>query len=290
MKIRMFTLLLIVALTIQSIFAAFNGLQPIGFSKYLDGDVNQIADIYVRVGGDLSIGFLPYQFNPTNPYGKIDMFVKRVLPNLHGRLKITLFPYNKEAYSACGDSGNFDDTAFNGGTNAFRTFYLNNKITPMDEWVTSIWKWALARGLQSKLSFRIAPILEDQERTANFTNIFGAINYRQVNTDQVPVNIEEFRSPNGDNIQRVGNYRLELHGRYSDVKNLLQPNDIYSNDGTIVTDSQFASDQRAALVRGIDVAWWIPEFNNKAQNANPCQRSFNLSNQMGRIENMLRAR
>jgi hypothetical protein len=290
MKIRIFTLILVAVFTIQPIFAAFNGLQPIGFSKYPSADVMQMADIYVRVGGDLTIGILPSQFNPSNPYGNIDMFAKRVLPNLRGRLKITMFPYNKEAYSACGDSGVFDDTAFNGGITPFRTFYLNNKITPMDNWVKSIWQWALARGLQGKLSFRVAPVLEDQERASNFNNIFGAINYRQVNTDQVPVNIEEFRSPNGDNVQRIGSYRLELHGKYADVKNSLQSNDIYSNDGTTLTDPQFASDQRAALARGIDVAWWIPEFNNKTQNANPCQRSFNLSSQMVRIENMLRAR
>jgi len=284
---------LMVTMFSQSAQAAYNGLQVIGFSKYSTNDVNSIADIYKRVGGDLEIRLLPHEFNPSDPYKNIDNFVRRVLPGLNGRLRVVLYGYKKDQSKTCGDLYAFDYNAFNGQT-TFRSYFLDTRITPMDNWVKQIWSWAVSRGLQSKLSFKVAPVLEDKWTGSNsaFELLFGAINYRQVNTDRVPVDIAEFRSPEGKLAPRIGNYRLELHGYFTDVSGRLQSGDMYSNDGTTYNrDSDFASAQRTALSRGIDVAWWIPEFNNKDQNqGDPCKRSFNLSSQMSRIESMLRAR
>jgi hypothetical protein len=285
------------AVQASTAFAAYNGIQAIGLSKWPASDVDALADIYRRVGGDLEIRFLPHEFNPSRPYTNIDRFVRRVLPGFNGRLRVVVYLYFHDYYSvSCFTEPEFQWKAFAGQT-AFRQQYLQ-RVTAMDTWVKQIWPWIVQQGAQNKIVFQVCPYLEDDlgrkrgESVSDYQNLLGAINYRQVNTDRVPVDIGEYRCPDGRwNNQRVGSSRLERHGRFESARGSLQSGDSYSNDGTILSDADFKTAQRTALRLGINSAWWDPAFNGD-RSRKPCERSLTplAGNMKQRIEDILKAR
>ena len=150
-----------------------------------------------------------------------------MLPRLQGQLKLTPYLWFHSADPA------FDWGAFNPGNDraAFRQTYLR-RVATFDRWAKDLQAWAQQRRLDGKLVIVLCPYLEDNcPNLTAYVNLLNVIRGQQ-RTDGLSTPMR--RSCVGDNIFRVENLPLELHGRYNDVRGHLRNGDVFSNDGNFV--------------------------------------------------------
>jgi hypothetical protein len=256
MKQLMMTIgMMLVFFTGAALAGPANGVQAIGFANWTEADVRELAEMYVKAGSELELSFLPNEFNPGNPYGNATRFVQAVLPQLNGRLTVTVYLYFHD-YSY---QERFDWGAFRrGGTSAFRGKYLR-RVAGFDAWAGSMKSWAAQQRLDRKLNIVLCPFLEDDSPSAQaYGDLVRAISQQQ-QADRVRTRMR--RSCLENNIFRVSGLSLEIHGPYASAGGQLRNGDAYSNDGTVVPINQFLADQRQARSRGVSALYWAASYN-----------------------------
>lgn len=246
-----------------------NGAQAIGFANWHENDVRELAALYVRLGGELEMSFLPNEFNASNPYGNSTRFVQAALPQLKGRLTVTAYLYFHD-YSY---QEKFDWSAFRSGSkSAFREKYLR-RVAEFNAWAGNIRAWAIQQRVDRKLNIILCPFLEDDcPNSQAYSGLLSAIT-RQQSADRIRTLMR--RSCLDNNLFRVPGMSLELHGDFQRVVRYLRSGDAYSNDGLVVSVNQFLESQRQARQRGINVLYWAGVYNGLDEydrSAAPAQR------------------
>ena len=277
--------LLISSLTIVStpihVQAAYAGVQAHGFANFKAADVNVLADEFVAAGGEVEIAASPFAFNPKNPFGNMDAFVKNVLPRFRSgsTLRVTVHLWFDE-WDGKFDFGNFRN----------QQAFLK-RVKTFDAWAKSISFWASQRGFSSRLSIFLAPIFEDKAPNPDaYRRLLDFITEQQ-RADGISTAF--LRSPEVMGASfRVAANPHEFHGRFKDIQNFFQPFDRFSNDGCFVwfdaasvpgsievsqsfqglcasplSFSEFLRDQQFAANRQISFLFWRPAFDGLTQYA-----------------------
>jgi len=289
--------LLVASLSIASLpinaQAAYVGVQALGVSNFKAADVNILADEFVAAGGEVELAALPFTFNPNNPFGNLDAFVKNVLPRFRAgsSLRVTVHLWF-DSSDGMFDFKNFSNKA------AFLA-----RVKSFDTWVKNIRFWASQRGFGSRLSIHLVPILEDKAPNSDrYSRLLNFI-VEQQRADSVSTAFR--RSPDGPSAAfRVGAIPHEFHGRFKDIQNFFHPFDRFSNDGCFVwldgasvpgsvespqsfpsfcasppSFSEFLLDQQFAIRQQVVFLFWRPAYNGLTQYAKtvPPNRRFNLA-------------
>lgn len=263
--------------------AASQGIQFIGLSKAATGEMKVLSDELVKVGGDLHVAFLPFEFNPGNPFGNATELIKSTLPRLNGKLRVTVYVrwYPHDA------DGNTNQAAFWsawGATapTAAQTNIRNAFLARVDQlstWVSSTRAWAKSTSQTTKLDgFYLVPILGDRCRDSGaYNRLLAAVQTRQsaVADAQTRFRRSCLLPPEADGF-RPSNHPLELHGRWGAVSRYLQSNDVWSNDGTEMSIADYIDNQSSSLAKGVHAAVWRQAYNGSPrERANWDKRTVN---------------
>lgn len=257
--------------------ASDKGMSFIGASRASSSDITYAADTLAAAGGDVQFAFLPFEFNPDNPFGNATALVRSVLPRAAGHLRVTVyvrwFPHSGSYVS---DQTNFwsawNAASPNADQRRIRDRFMG-RIATTDAWIAQTRQWASDRGLLGRLDFTIVPVLEDTCPTSKqqaYANLLSAVTAAQRGAG---MSVTSFRrSCLIQQYFRVSGASLELHGRWSQVRDTLRPGDTWCNDGThydgtansdgsTYSIDQFVSSQRAARERGVNVMYWDGAYN-----------------------------
>lgn len=277
----------------MNIRAASVGVLAPGFSNFKPIDVGILADEFAAAGGEVEIAALPFTFNPADPFGNIDSFVKNVVPRFSSgsTLRVSVFIWFDEW------DGEFDFKNFSN-----KAAFLK-RVKTFDVWVKNIRHWASERGFSSRLSIHLVPFFEDRAPNAQ---AFGrALNFivEQQRADGVRTPFR--RSPDAASASfRVDGITQEFHGRFKDWQNFFTPFDTFSNNGCFVgfdgasfsaltefpqsfpgfcsaqtSFSEFLLDQQFGLKQQISFLFWRPVFDGLTQYAKtvPPKERFHLA-------------
>lgn len=273
--------------------AASVGVQALGVSNFKQVDVNVLADEFAAAGGEVEISALPFTFNPNNPFGNIDAFVKNVVPRFRSgsTLRVTVHFWFDDW------DGKFDFKNFSN-----KKAFLK-RVKTFDAWVKSIRLWASQRGFSSRLSIYFVPFFEDRAASPHeFSRVLNFIAEQQ-RADGVETAFQ--RSPDGVGAPfRFDAIPYEFHGRFKDTQNFFHPFDRFSNNGCFVwfdetaipgstefpqtfpsfcaspvSFSEFLLDQQFALKQEISFLFWRPAFSGLTQYAKtvPPKDRFNIA-------------
>ena len=271
----------------------YTGVEALGLANWTSRDIESLANNLTAVGGRVEAAFMPFEFNPANPFGNATALAQLVLPRIQGKLRLTVYLYSNDLFDPVDPPFRWD--AFraqtpNADQKAFINLYLR-RVQLFDFWTRDLRAWALKRKLTSKLDIWLCPYLQDNSGSlADYNALLVSINGQQAR-DRV---FTSYRRSPGASIFRPSlagrAIPIEMHGRYDDVLPFLKAGDTYSNLGNFVFfdrrtvpgsfESQFAywvpgdiplrTDdflfrQRDALKRKISVNFWRPVYSGLIQ-------------------------
>jgi|GEM_PF-3089033 len=271
--------------------AASKGMSFIGASRAGTNDIRFAADSLAAAGGDVQFAFLPFEFNPAEPFDNVSDLVRSALPRVKGKLRVTVYLkwYPHDAGGMAEQANFWSAWATNSPTieqQKIRQGFMS-RVAKANDWVAEIRAWAARRGLDDQLGITFVPVLEDTcpvSREGAYLRVINAIIAAQ-SKDRVASKLR--RSCLSNNIFRVNGASLELHGTWSQCKNNLQAGDTWSNDGTrydgtrnedgsVYSLDQFISAQRDARIRAINVMYWDASYNGAPYEArNWARRTVN---------------
>lgn len=269
--------ILCVGVAASTVAAADKGMSLIGASRASKKDIAFAGETLLAAKGDVQFALLPFEFSPDKPFENATELGQQVLPSIKGRLEYGIylkwFPHDA--------SGNAEQAAFWKAWNAdkptseqqrIRSQFMK-RVAQANAWATSMRSWAEKKGLKKRLSITFIPVLEDTcpgSMKQAYRNILGAIADAQKESG---MGVTRFRrSCLSTNIFRVSGAALEMHGRWSQVRDYLQSGDTWCNDGThydgtknedgsTYSIDQFISSQRTALKQGVNVIYWDGSYN-----------------------------
>jgi len=272
-------LLLIAAVTLLPGFAwaADRGMQFIGASRTTPADIEIASRLYREAGGSTQFSFLPFEFNPQAPFTNATRFVQQTVPGLSGSLTVTCYvswwphdPQGRGEQLAFWKAWQNPNPSF--AQRALRNGYLD-RLRLVDEWIKDMNRWARANGIASRLDFVVAPVLEDtcpESLRGGYERLVTTT--RSVQQSDRVTRTTLRRSCLNENVFRVDNVALELHGPWQDVRGQLRAGDTWSNDGTrydgtpddngrVHTEQDFLAAEGQAIDRGISVLLWRDAYN-----------------------------
>lgn len=257
---------LLMAAVSTGVEAQTRGCQFIGMSKASATDITNLSPILLNAGGPLHVSMLPFEFNPSNPFGNASALVRMVTPGLNGSLHVSLylkwFPHDAQGLREQAEFW----TAWEANRPSNAQVRLRNgflrRVQQADAWVAATAAWATQNGMGGKLGVTLVPVLEDTCRSRiAYRNILSAIRQQQL-LDGVSTALRRSCLTDAQYTFSLG-IPLELHGRWDDVKNRLAPGDFWSNDGTDYGVEAFIRDQHKAIARGVHVLLWRAAYNGE---------------------------
>ena len=265
--VRHLFLLLAAAMVIPgSARAADRGMQFIGASRATPADIDVASRLYRAAGGRTQISLLPFEFNPQAPFTNATRFVQQTLPGLSGSLTVTLYVgwYPHDAQGLREQAAfwtAWQDSSPSPAQRALRNGYLD-RLRLVDGWIVTMNQWARANGIANRLDFVVVPVLEDtcpSSRRAGYERLVDST--RSVQRADGVTRTTLRRSSLNENVFRIDDVALELHGRWEDVRGSLRSGDVWSNDGTDYSERAFLAAENAALDRGVTVLVWRDAYN-----------------------------
>lgn len=257
--------------------AADTGMSFIGASRTSADDIDYAADELAGVSGDAQFAFLPFEFNPDQPFSKATRLVRSALPRVSGTLRVAVyvkwFPHEGSYVTA---QNNFW-SAWNASRPTSEQQDIRDRfmsrVRRTNTWIQDMREWAAGRGLQDHLRFTIVPVLEDTCSTSKqqaYANLLSAVRAAQRDAGMDTTRFRRSCLPNF--IFRPDGASLELHGKWSQVSGSLQSGDTWCNDGThydgtansdgtTYSIDQFIRDRNAARNRGVHVIYWDGSYN-----------------------------
>lgn len=267
------------------------GLGYVGLAKAPASEVSYLAGQVRSRTGEVEVSFLPFEFNPANPFGNADaanltgatkLAHDTLTAKFKGKLRLTV-DLEWFVHSA-GKNGKLDggtgESAAVYGRPASQAFWAAwgaaaptadqqqlrarflDRVHRTDAWVAELRTWAAGQKVQDKLGVTLVPVLEDEcPSKAAYTNLVNAIKAQQTADGVAATPLR--RSRNGDHSGdfRVSGVSLELHGTWADVKGLLRRGDTWSNDGTPYGINAFVKDGTSAKAAGVSVLYWNGDMN-----------------------------
>lgn len=255
--------------------APSRGIAFIGASNTSNADIDFVADRLASAGGDVEFAFLPFEFNPDDPFRRGSRLVRRTLRHSNARLHVTV--YLRWYFHDGTSPGEAQQRAF---WDAWQTDSPSRRqkrirkryradVDAAVVWVAAMRDWANQHGAAGRLTFTFVPVLEDTctSRRA-FRNVIEMIQNRQ---DRAGVARTAYRR---SHLWQRSAYRFapvpgvttELHGTWSQVRGFLRPGDTWTNDGTGYNVGSFISDLRAARAAGVSVGYWDQLYNGRDRN------------------------
>lgn len=249
------------------------GLSFIGLNRASDRDVDVVAEEFVRAGGQLNVGFLPYEFSKRgeDPFRKIDRLIRSTAPsssvkNLNVTIYLRWYDHDKSGRTLADQLYK----AFETGKSGTERTLFENRTNEAMRYVKSF-RNSRSPG-NSKVNFTIVPVLEDECRNragyraindfvraaADWAGVSVALRRSHVLYDQ------DITSPYPFNPALA--IPTEVHGASvgwveQKLGRKLVNGEMYSNDGSIVDTAAFVKDARLVKTRGVHVAYWIQAFN-----------------------------
>ena len=258
------------------------GLGFVGLAKAPASEMTYLASEFKSRTGEVEVSFLPFEFNPSNPFGNATKLVQETLPQSQGKLRLTV-DLEWFVHSSGDSNGRLNDggSAYVYGRQAQHAFWnawesynpraqtqprpitdFLNRVHQADAWVSQVRTWAVNRGLQDKIGVTFVPVLEDEFATQRaYTNLVNAIRAEQTADHVSPTHLR--RSKNGDNSAnfRISGVSMEWHGDWSSVRGLAVRGDTWSNDGTPLGDNDFVTEGQAAKAAGVSALYWNGDMN-----------------------------
>jgi hypothetical protein len=270
------------------------GIAFVGLAKAPASEMTYLASQFKPVTGEVDVSFLPFEYNPSNPFGNATTLAQGTLLKGAGTLGMTVdlkwFVHDSGINGKLSD-GTSADTF---GRPASQTFWNDwaaynpkvqlqqqpqpiqqflGRVHTADAWVQQTRTWAAGNKAQGKLAITYVPVLEDECTSVNaYKNLVGAIQAQEA-ADGVG-NIQLRRSMSGDHSTsfRVDGVSMELHGPWSRVSGSLQKGDTWSNDGThydgtrnadgsVYSITEFVSSGGAAKNAKVNVLYWNSDYN-----------------------------
>lgn len=250
------------------------GLAYVGLSHAPAAEVSYMANKFKAQTSEVEVSFLPFEFNPSNPFGNATKLVQETLPGAKGKLHMTVdlkwFVHN-------GSDRNYGPPAERAFEAAWAAKNPNAQqkqiqadflvcVQKADLWVSQIRTWAANNGLQNKFGATFVPVLEDsfQSQTA-YQTMVNAIKAQQ-NTDKVATTLRRslvLGTNSPATSFRISGLSLELHGLWSEVKGKLRSGDTWSNDGYSYGIDDFVNDEKKAKQAGVSVLYWNLDMNGE---------------------------
>lgn len=287
------------------------GLGYVGLASAPPAEMSYLAGQIRQETTEVEVSFLPFEFNPSKPFENATQLAHETLTaGFKGRLRLTV---DLEWFvHSSGKNGKLDNgtgaSAFVYGRQASDAFWAAwaadkptiaqqqirsaflARVHTTDIWIGELRAWAAQKGVQSKLGVTLVPVLEDEcsNKTA-YSNLVNAIKSQQA-TDAISPTLLR-RSMNGDRATsfRVSGVSMELHGKWSDVKDNLQSGDTWSNDGTVYGINEFVADGKAAKKAGVSALYWNSDMNGASKtDTNWASRTVNFVSGLPAKTNKLR--
>lgn len=248
------------------------GLAYVGLSHAPAAEVSYMANKFKAQTSEVEVSFLPFEFNPSNPFGNATKLVQETLPGAKGKLHMTV---DLKWFVHHGSDRNYGppaERAFEAAWGAKNPNAQQKQIRAdflacvqkADLWVSQIRTWAANNGLHNKFGATFVPVLEDQFQSQTaYQTMVNAIKAQQ-NTDKVATTLRRslvLGTNSPATSFRISGLSLELHGRWSEVKGKLQSGDTWSNDGTSYGIDEFVNDEKKAKQAGVSVLYWNLDMN-----------------------------
>lgn len=248
------------------------GMAAIGFSAFSPADVDQSASSFAACPASTSceIAVLAYSFGG---FENLDRFVRAVLPAYRNNQTLVVTVY-------LDDGANRDNNAdwcwFRKGTSAtsfwtavrnndlvFKRDWQNQVASPYGTFATRIRAWANMKGLGSRLSLVVVPVLEDGNNGANIAPGWAYQRLIEWTTAVIPANIGIRRNSTASTADRIPGAAMEFH---RDRVGSLIRGDVITADGVrngqgFTDDTEWIGFQRQVLSRSASALFWWPSFN-----------------------------
>lgn len=250
------------------------GLAYVGLSNAPVAEVSYMASQFKAETTEVEVSFLPFEFNPTNPFGNATKLVRETLPEAKGKLRMTVDlkwfvhegtdskygPPAERAFEAAWAAKKPNQQQLQ-----IRSEFLA-RVKQANLWVSQIRTWAQNNGLQNKFAATFVPVLEDQFQSESaYQTMVNAIKDQQA-IDGVATSYRRslvLGTSSPATSFRISGVSLELHGTWSEVKGKLRSGDAWSNDGTVYGINDFVSDESKAKKSGVTVLYWNSDMNGK---------------------------
>ena len=260
-------LMLAECLVVNSLGAQDRGLQFIGFSRSTARDVQFVKNAFSQNGGDLQIGFLPFEFNPSDPFGNADELASHFLVDTPRTIEFAVFlkwfPHDRAGNAS--QRTFWDAWAANNPNNSQRAIKesYRHRVDQAILWASTVKTMARAFGIANRVKMTFIPVLEDICLRSQRTGFDKAVGMIRRKAQDAGFNLSIRRSCLREFYFRVPGVKMELHGTWDQVRGLLQRGDTWSNDGTNYSRSAFIRDQRRALSAGVNVLLWRQLYNGR---------------------------
>ena len=231
-----------------------------------------MANQFKAETGEVEVSFLPFEFNPSNPFGNATKLVQETLPGAKGKLRMTVDLKWFVHEGSDSKNGPPAERAFESAWAAsnpnvqqkqIRTEFLA-RVQQADLWVSQIRAWAASQGIQNKFGATFVPVLEDQfQSQAAYQTMVNAIKAQQ-NIDKITTALRRslvLGTSSPATSFQISGVSLELHGTWSQVKSKLHSGDTWSNDGSVYSINDFVADEKKAKQAGVSVLYWNSDMN-----------------------------
>jgi hypothetical protein len=248
------------------------GVAFYGLSAAPAGDATYVAHQFDRYSGNHELSFLPFEFNPSQPFANATTFVDAALPQSKGKLIVAIdlkwFAHKEASQQAAQNAfwAAWQASKPSAAQKAIEADFLG-RVQTADQWVATARSFAASQNLTSRLTIVYVPVLEDTDASSTaYARMLNAIK-SQENSDGIALTAFRRSLEGYGHVFRPSGVSLELHGTWADASKYAKAGDTWSNDGTPYAIGSFVSDEKAAakvvtgIHTGVSALYWDSDMN-----------------------------